>query len=143
MMAGGCSVAGSQVIKQTTTSDSNIGPLYLDTSIVSQLANNTTGMYAIASTSGAGKAMHLLLKLPRLRTQKGFFLATVIVYMGLTALTTVWQFTNKTNAKIVDLGIGPHIVVFVGVGYSTFKRNYKGGFGSMIGVTILKPKIFP
>jgi hypothetical protein len=108
-----------------------------------QSLNTSLGLYGIVSSSGTGHAIHLLLKTPHIRNSKGFFIAGVILYTGLTALTTVWQLTNGTNIKIVDIGVGPHIVIFIGFGYSMFKRNIKGGAGKIIGVTVIKPLIFP
>jgi hypothetical protein len=113
-----------------------------------QSLNTSFGLYLIISSSGSGRALHLFIKIPHIRNSKGFFIAGVIVYTGLTALTTVMQYTNKTTNgtawKIVDVGVGPHMVVFFGFGYSTFQRNIKhGGGGKMIGVTVIKPLIFP
>ena len=105
--------------------------------------NLSLGIYVIASTSGVGNTIHLLLKSPHIKNSKGIFFAGVIFNLGLTAVTTVWKLTNSTGKKVVDIGLGPHVVVFVGLGYSTYQRNIKGGAGSFIGVSITKPLIFP
>ena len=113
-----------------------------------QSLNTSPGLYLIFSSSGSGRALHLFLKIPHIRNSKGFIIAGVIVYTGLTAVTTVMQYTNNaTNGtawKIVDVGVGPHMVVFIGAGYSTFKHNIRqGGGGKMVVLTVIKPLIFP
>ena len=113
-----------------------------------QSINTSFGLYLIISSSGSGRALHLFIKIPHIRNSKGFLITGIILYTGFTALTTVMQYTNKTTNgtawKIVDVGVGPHMVVFFGFGYSTFQRNIKhGGGGDMTGVTVIKPLVFP
>jgi hypothetical protein len=101
-------------------------------------------MYVVFSTSGTGRAIHLLLKIPHLRNSRGVFVFGMIVYSGLTAMTTVWRLQNGTNGTLVDAQIGPHGVMFIGVGYSTYNKNFKGsGAGTMLGVSPLQPFLFP
>jgi hypothetical protein len=100
-------------------------------------------MYLVFSTSGTGHTFHMLLKIPHLRNSKGIFFAAMIVNTGLTAMTTVWRMNNATNGTLVDAQIGPHVVVFLGIGYSTYNRNLRGGSGSMLAVSSLQPFLLP
>jgi len=110
---------------------------------VQQAAAAGVSTYIIYSSSGSGRAFHVFLKIPHLRNSKGFFLAGIIVYTGLTALTVVWKLTNGTARVIVDTGIGPHVVQLTGIGYSSFKRNLAGGSGSMVAVSFKQPTLTP
>ena len=145
------SVAGSQPEQKDGFKKNVLNPVNPSTNeVLGQLSHplkTQLGLYAIISSSGAGLAFHGFFKIPHIRNQKGFFIATIILYPGLTAFTTVLQYTtNVTNGtawKIVDSRLGPHIVVFIGLGFSMFKRSIIGGKGKMFGVTLFKPHIYP
>jgi hypothetical protein len=110
---------------------------------VRQTSTAKLDMYLVFSTSGTGNTFHMLLKIPHLRNSKGIFFAGVIVNTGVTAMTMVWRMTNATNGTLVDAQIGPHVVVFLGIGYSTYNRNLRGGSGSMLAVSPLQPFLLP
>ncbi len=107
-----------------------------------QSLNAGLSLYGIVSTSGSGRAIPILIKIPHAKL-KGFFFAGIIIYTGLSAMTTVWRFINMTAKEVVDAGVGPHVVVFIGIGYATYKRILFGGAGSMFGVSVVQPSITP
>jgi hypothetical protein len=149
------SVAGTQQILRENNTDNTYLPSGITTSIeknlldpleqlqLQQSFNAGLSLYGIVSTSGSGRAIPILIKLPHLGKIKGFFFFGVITYTGLSAMTTVWRFINMTAKEVVDVGVGPHIVVFIGIGYATYKRILFGGAGSMFGVSIVQPSITP
>jgi hypothetical protein len=110
---------------------------------IRQALNAELNVYGIVSTSGSGRAIPILIKLPHLSKIKGFFIFGIIIYPGLSAMTTVWRLTNMTAGTVVDVGVGPHVVVFLGIGFATYKRIIFGGAGSMYGISIVQPFIFP
>jgi len=107
-----------------------------------QLFDAQVGLYGIVSSSGSGHAIPILIKIPHLKL-KGFFFAGIIINTGLSALTNVWKLTNLTSGEIIDFGVGPHVVIFIGIGYATYKRILLGGAGSMFGASIIQPTIIP
>ncbi|MBN1281180.1 MAG: hypothetical protein JXA00_05985 [Candidatus Thermoplasmatota archaeon] len=99
--------------------------------------------YIFVSTSGTERAFHLFLKIPRLLNMYGVVFAGMILYPKLTAVTTVWKLANGTDMEVVDIGIGPHLVAFTGIGYSHYKRNIASGKGSMVAMCLTQPTIMP
>jgi len=109
---------------------------------IQQAVAANISVYIIYSSSGSGHALHFFVKVPHLRNSKGIVFAGFIMHTGLTALTMVWRLTNGTR-KVVDVGIGPHMLTFIGIGYSSFNRIWKGGGGSMLAVCFRQPQLTP
>lgn len=100
-------------------------------------------IYLIYSSSGSGHSMHLFVKFPHLRNSKGVCFAGIIMYTGLTAFTMVWRLSKGSANEVIDMGIGPHLLIFTGIGYSSFLNNRVGGPGSMIAVSFKQPSVTP
>jgi hypothetical protein len=129
-------------VKGTTTDPSNFLGQQLWQQMQHVMANETDG-YLIYSSSGSGGSIHVLVKIPHLRNSMGFCVAGFILYTGLPALTMVWRIVNGSATDVVDMRVGPHSLVFAGLGFSFFLKNKAGGTGRIVAVSLNRPSIAP
>jgi hypothetical protein len=108
---------------------------------IHQLINNNLSVYFTLSTSGVGKASRVYFPY-FLRTIKprGLFLATLIIYQGISAVTLIIELNSETGLNSTA-AYGPHALFIIGIGYTFAKRNTEGGKGSIAAVSATKPLV--